>query len=98
MHDENQKGLAKKSLLELDQSGKFDKDVATKIETYSGFYLADDYHQDFYKHSAERYQKYKKGSGRADFIEENWAKEAAKAYEEEKKRKQEAKNKKKDYN
>lgn len=79
-HNNDQKKTAEEKLKELELSKKFDQNIAVKIEPYTTFFLAEDYHQDFYKKSAAHYERYKKGSGRADFIEENWAKEAALEY------------------
>lgn len=76
-HDENQAKLAQKSIDDLAASGKFEQPIATILKKYSTFFLAEDYHQDFYKKSSAHYEAYKQGSGRADFIQENWAKEAA---------------------
>jgi peptide methionine sulfoxide reductase msrA/msrB len=88
-HDETQQLAAEKAIEVLDASEKFKDSVVTVVEPYTNFYLANDYHQDFYIKSAEYYQRYKKGSGRADFIEENWAKNAAIEYQEEQAQKQE---------
>jgi len=43
----------------------------------SPFFEAEEYHQDYYKKSSEHYEQYKKGSGRAGFVEETWARDAA---------------------
>ena len=61
-HNEEQKLAAEKSKTAL--SEKLSQEVVTKILPLSSFYPAEDIHQDFYKHSATRYQLYKKGSGR----------------------------------
>ncbi len=73
-HDQNQKELAKKSKLDLENSGKFDKPIVTQILPYKVFYAAEDYHQDYYKQNAESYKYYKRGSGREAFLEETWQK------------------------
>ncbi len=82
-HNDEQKNIAEKSKQKLQDSKKFEKDIATIILPYTTFFSAEEYHQDFYKKSADHYKRYKKGSGREDFIEENWAKEAALLYSEE---------------
>ncbi|QQR83813.1 peptide-methionine (S)-S-oxide reductase MsrA [Candidatus Peregrinibacteria bacterium] len=78
--NDEEKNAAEASIAALNASKKFDKPVATVLVPYSTFFLAEDYHQDFYKKSSEHYEAYKKGSGRADFISENWAKEEALKY------------------
>ena len=76
-HDDGQKKAAEASKDRLFESGKFDKPIATEVIKFSTFYPAEEYHQDYYKKSSDHYERYKKGSGRSDFIEDNWAREAA---------------------
>jgi len=71
-HDEKQKALAAKSKTELQNSGKFDDNIATEILEVSEFYKAEEYHQNYYKTCPIRYKSYKKGSGREDYIENTW--------------------------
>lgn len=73
-HNEEQKILAEKSKKALEASGKFDKPIVTTIEPVSAFYEAEAYHQDYYLKNSIRYQMYKKGSGREDYIRETWGK------------------------
>ena len=65
-----QKSLAEKSKETLEKSGKFQKPIATEILKLSKFYPAEDYHQDYYKKNPLRYQYYRFGSGRDQFLEE----------------------------
>jgi peptide methionine sulfoxide reductase msrA/msrB len=76
-HTDEQRLVAEASKKALGESGLFEKPIATLILPYTTFFAAEEYHQDYYKKSAEHYEQYKKGSGRAGFIEENWAKTAA---------------------
>lgn len=76
-HDQSQKNVAEASKRSLADSKKFEDPIEVRILEYTTFFLAEEYHQDFYKKSSDHYKRYKKASGRADFIEENWAKEAA---------------------
>ena len=71
-HDENQKEAAEKFKEELEESGKFNKPIVTEIKPYTSFYKAEDYHQEYHKKNPIRYKTYKKLSGRAGFIKENW--------------------------
>jgi peptide methionine sulfoxide reductase msrA/msrB len=70
--NEDQKLLAEKSKQYLNNSGKFDKPIATQIIKFTTFYPAEDYHQDFYKKDPDRYYSYRKGSGRDAFIMMTW--------------------------
>lgn len=72
-HNEEQKQIAEKSKQELAASGRFRKPVVTQILPAKPFYSAEEAHQDYYKKQPFHYNSYKKGSGRAHFIQENWA-------------------------
>lgn len=71
-HDDEQKHLAEESKKALEKSGRFERPIATEIRKVSKLYKAEDYHQDYYKKCPIDYERYKKGSGREDFIEKTW--------------------------
>lgn len=76
-HNEAERVAAEASKVALQASGLFTKPIVTRILPYSTFFPAEEYHQDYYKKASAHYERYKKASGRAGFIEDNWAKEAA---------------------
>ena len=73
-HDEKQKEIAEKSKEELQKSGKFNKPIVTDIIEAKPFYPAEEEHQYYYKKNRFHYKTYKKGSGREQFIKDNWQK------------------------
>jgi len=62
-----------KSRDELENSNKFDKPIVTAITEAPVFYIAEEYHQDFYKKQSARYKIYAEASGRKGFLEETWS-------------------------
>lgn len=76
-HDDEQKRLAEKSRQELEQSGKFDRPIATQIIKFTKFWPAEDYHQDFDKKNLTRYVFYRMSTGRDAFAEKLWGKAPA---------------------
>ncbi|MFQ6674471.1 MAG: peptide-methionine (S)-S-oxide reductase MsrA, partial [Fidelibacterota bacterium] len=73
-HNEEQERLAEKSKHDLGKSGRFDKPIVTEIVPYSKFWKAEDYHQDYYKKHTVGYKRYRKGSGRDDYLKKTWGK------------------------
>ncbi|MFH2138751.1 MAG: peptide-methionine (S)-S-oxide reductase MsrA [Candidatus Omnitrophota bacterium] len=71
--DEEQKQLAEESKRKLEESRIFDKPVVTEILEAAAFYKAEGYHQNYYKTCPLKYNAYKKGSGRENFIKEKWS-------------------------
>ncbi len=71
-HNANQKMLAEKSKQRLGSLGIFDKPIVTTIDPYTQFYQAEEYHQDFCKVNPDRYNRYRKGSGRDAYFESIW--------------------------
>ena len=60
---------------ELGKSNKFDKPIVTAITEAPVFYIAEEYHQDFYKKQSARYKIYAEASGRKGFLEDTWGDE-----------------------
>jgi len=78
-HNEEQRNIAEASKQKLEESKKFSKPIVTSILPAKPFYAAEEEHQDYYKKQSFHYRLYKKGSGREDFIKENWQKPVNKA-------------------
>jgi len=58
-HNEEQKTKALKYKNELNQSGAFDRPVVTAIELYKNYYIAEEYHQDYFRlNSRQPYCQY----------------------------------------
>ncbi|MGM0843410.1 MAG: peptide-methionine (R)-S-oxide reductase MsrB [Bacillota bacterium] len=76
-HSVKQKAAAEKSKKELQESGRFQKPIATEILPAQSFYQAEDYHQDFYKKNNFRYELYRRGSGRQEFLRKHWPKDTS---------------------
>jgi peptide-methionine (S)-S-oxide reductase len=70
--NEKQKALFEKSLTTLNKTKPFDDPIVTEILEAETFYLAEDYHQDYYKKSSLRYRYYRAVCGRDARIEELW--------------------------
>jgi methionine-S-sulfoxide reductase len=71
-HSEAQRELATASKLALGKNGPFEKPITIEITQASTFYPAEDYHQSYYKKEPRRYYRYRRGSGRDQFISRVW--------------------------
>ncbi len=72
--NEMEKKFAIKSRTQLSKSGRFTKALQVEIVPLKKFYKAEEYHQDFYRKNSPRYQSYRQGSGRDQFLERIWRK------------------------
>lgn len=73
-HDEAQRQEAIDSKKQLEESKIYDKPIVTEIKEAGLFYIAEDYHQDYYKRNPNHYNRYFKHSGRKYYLNKIWAK------------------------
>ncbi|MCB0572059.1 MAG: bifunctional methionine sulfoxide reductase B/A protein [Phaeodactylibacter sp.] len=52
-HNDAQKASAEAYIKELEQSGKYDKPIVTEVAPYTNFWVAEDYHQDYFPNHPE---------------------------------------------
>ncbi|WP_152208232.1 peptide-methionine (R)-S-oxide reductase MsrB [Marinobacter changyiensis] len=71
-HNAEQKRLAEKSIQALEESGRYDNPVLIEVTPFKSFYVAEEYHQDYYKKNPIRYKVYTFNSGRYQFIDDVW--------------------------
>ncbi len=70
-----QKLAAEKSRAKHDASGRYAAAIITPILEAGEFYVAEEYHQDYYKKNPLRYKFYRYGSGRDQYLEKTWGAE-----------------------
>ena len=70
----NQQKIAEASLVKLNGNKPFSAPTVTEITAATTFYLAEEYHQDYYKRNSTRYKFYRWNCGRDNRIEELWGK------------------------
>jgi peptide methionine sulfoxide reductase msrA/msrB len=61
--DQEQKRLAEDSKRQLAATGHFDQPIVTDIPPLGPFYVAEEYHYDYYKQNPLRYRFCRGGSG-----------------------------------
>ncbi len=69
---DTEKRDAEKVIAKINELNIFAKPIVTKVEPAGSFWIAEDYHQDFYKKNAVRYEYYRNASGRDAFYESIW--------------------------
>lgn len=73
-HDAEQARLAEATKAGLVASGKFKQPIIVKVEAAGPFYVAEDYHQDYYLKNPSKYKFYRWNCGRDARLEELWGK------------------------
>ncbi|MDK9710114.1 MAG: peptide-methionine (R)-S-oxide reductase MsrB [Acidaminobacter sp.] len=70
--DEAERAVAEDLVARLNATGVFDAPVVTEVRDLTGFYLAEDYHQDFCDLNSSNYEAYRTASGRDEWLAEVW--------------------------
>lgn len=70
--DEKEKQIAENVIAKVETAGVFDSPIVTAVEPVGTFWLAEKYHQDYYKKNSIQYKYYRNASGRDNFIELAW--------------------------
>lgn len=70
--DESEQKIAETSLAKLRETKPFSAQIVTPILPAQPFYLAEDYHQNYYKRNPIRYKFYRTGCGRDKRVKELW--------------------------
>lgn len=70
--NDEQKKVFDQSLAKLNTTKPFDAPIVTEILQAQTFYLAEDYHQDYYKTRSLRYRYYRAACGRDNRVKELW--------------------------
>ncbi len=71
-HNKKQRQLARESKKALEKSGRFSQPIVTEITAASKFYVAEDYHQDYYENNPIQYTIYRYTCGRDRRLRQLW--------------------------
>ena len=74
-HDQEQRRLAEESKAALQTAGRYGRPIVTEIVPATEFYGAEEYHQDYAQKNPLRYEYYRHGSGRDQYLKEMWGQE-----------------------
>lgn len=67
-----ERAAAEQGKTALEASHRFDAPIATTIETAGVFWVAESYHQNFYRTHPHRFAQYHEASGRREFLRAHW--------------------------
>ena len=70
IQNENQKRIVNKSIKDLEK--KFNNKIVTLVWKFDKFYVAENYHQDYYQKNFLRYLAYKKACQREEVLNKIW--------------------------
>lgn len=68
-HNEDQQVAAQEFMNAIDAANVFPKPLATELIEYTQFWVAEAYHQDYYKRNPVRYKYYRYNSGRDQYLD-----------------------------
>lgn len=74
--NEAQRETAEASKRALQQSGRLRRDIVTEVMPAETFYVAEEYHQDYYRKNPFRYRTYRTGCGRDARLQQLWGADA----------------------
>nr|WP_281364248.1 peptide-methionine (R)-S-oxide reductase MsrB [Vibrio marinisediminis] len=69
-HSDTQKQIATQFMADIEKLGVFNKPLKTELRPFQSFWLAEDYHQDYYKRNSVRYKYYRYSSGRDSYLDD----------------------------
>ena len=70
--NESERRIAEMYKAKINRLNIFEGEVKTAIRPLETFYIAEAYHQDYYKKRSSHYQQYRSASGRDAFCAKNW--------------------------
>lgn len=74
---DEEKREAERVVALIDATGVFEVPLPMEVLPRPAFWIAEEYHQDYYKKNPLRYAYYRHGSGRDAFIEAHWGKDTS---------------------
>lgn len=82
--NDEQKELAEKFILQLKESGEYGGEIVVPVIEFRNFYVAEEYHQNYYDKNPLKYNLYKQYSGREKYRDEVWGEDKVYDFEKEK--------------
>lgn len=75
-----QRTAAEQSKAALAASGRFGEPIVVPVLDAGDFWVAEDYHQNYYRTNPDHYLRYRRGSGRVAFLERTWGQDIGLAH------------------